>query len=67
MDESKLLWGLLFGAVGIGYLVYGRRQRILMPFLAGVGLLGFPYFVDDTGVLLLLGVVLVALPFVVKL
>ena len=67
MDESKLLWGLLFGAVGIGYVVYGRRQRILMPFLAGVGLLGFPYFVDNTGILLLLGVVLIALPFVVKL
>ena len=67
MDESKLLWGLLFGAVGIGYLVYGRRQRVLMPFLAGVGLLGFPYFVDNTGILLLVGVVLIALPFVVKL
>ena len=67
MDESKLLWGLLFGAVGIGYVVYGRRQRVLMPFLAGVGLLGFPYFVDNTGILLLLGVVLIALPFVAKL
>ena len=67
MDESKLIWGLLFGAVGIGYVVYGRRQRVLMPFLAGVGLLGFPYFVDNTGILLLLGVVLIALPFVVKL
>ena len=67
MDESKLLWGLVFGAVGIGYLIYGRRQRTLMPFLAGAGLVSFPYFVDDTGILVLLGAVLVALPFVVRL
>ena len=67
MDESKLLWGLLFGSIGIGFLIYGRRQRTLMPFLAGIGLIGFPYFVDGTGTLLLAGVVLIALPFVVKL
>ena len=67
MDESKLLWGLLFGSIGIGYLVYGRRQRTLMPFLAGVGLVSFPYFVEGTAVLLLIGLALLALPFVVKL
>ena len=66
MDETKLVWGLLFGAVGIGYLVYGRRQRILMPFLTGVGLIGLPYVFDNIGILLLVGAVLVALPFVVK-
>ena len=49
MDETKLVWGLLFGAVGIGYLVYGRRQRILMPFLTGVGLIGLPYVFDNIG------------------
>lgn len=67
MDEPNLLWGLLFGGVGVGYLVYGRRQRSLMPFLAGLGLLGFPYLVDNTAAFLLVGVVLIALPFVVKL
>ena len=67
MDESKLIWGLLFGGVGIGYLIYGRRQRMLMPFLAGIGLIGFPYIVDNIGLLVLMGVVLVALPLVVKL
>ena len=67
MDESKLIWGLLFGAVGIGYLIYGRRQRILLPFVAGIGLIGLPYLVDDIAILVLGGVVLLALPFVVKL
>lgn len=67
MDESALLLGLLFGAVGIGYLIYGRRQRVLMPFLSGIGLMGAPYLIDNNGLLVLAGVVLIALPFVIKL
>jgi len=67
MDESNLLLGLLFGAVGMGYMLYGRRQKSLMPFIAGIGLIGFPYFVDNNGVVLLLGTILMALPFVIKL
>jgi hypothetical protein len=67
MDESDLLWGLLFGSIGIGYLIYGRRQRILMPFLAGVGLIIFPYFVEGPAMLVLVGLVLAALPFMIKL
>ncbi len=66
MQETNLLWGLLFGAIGIGYLLYGRRQRVLIPFLAGAGLVSFPYFVDNTGVLVLVGVILSAVPFVLK-
>lgn len=66
MDESKLLWGLLFGSVGIGYLMYGRRQKNLMPFLAGLGLICFPYLIDQTSILLLVGLALIGLPFVVK-
>ena len=65
-DTSQLLWGVLFGSIGIGYLIYGRRQRLLMPFLAGLGLMGFPYFVDGTLALVAIGVALIALPFVVR-
>ena len=67
MSESWLLWGLLFGSIGLGYLIYGRRQQALMPFICGIGLIVFPYFVADTLWLLLIGVLLVALPAIVKL
>lgn len=67
MDQSDLLWGLLFGSIGLGYLVYGRRQRAVMPFVAGIGLAGLPYFVDGTAWMLLLGAAFMALPMVVKL
>jgi hypothetical protein len=67
MDESKLLWGLLFGSTGLGYLIYGRRQRTVVPFVAGIALMASPYFIDTTVALLLAGIVLLALPFVIKL
>jgi hypothetical protein len=66
MDQSSLLWGLLFGSIGMGYIVYGRRQRALTPFLAGLGLVAFPYFVDGTLAMLAVGVALMALPRFVK-
>jgi hypothetical protein len=58
---------LLFGSIGLGFLIYGRRQQALMPFICGIGLIVFPYFVADTLWLLLIGTGLVVLPMLVKL
>ena len=66
MTETWILWGLVFGATGLGYIVYGRRQKALSPFLAGLALIFFPYFVSSTTVLLSLGLVLILLPFFLK-
>jgi len=66
MDGTTLAWSLLFGSVGLGYAVYGRRQRSLVPLLAGIGLIVLPFVVDGTAVTLGLGALLLALPFVVK-
>jgi hypothetical protein len=66
MDTSALLWGLLFGSIGLGFFVYGRRQRAVVPLLCGVALIIFPYFVSNTLLLLALGVTLIALPYFVR-
>ena len=66
MTENWLLWGLLFGSIGLGYIVYGRRQKVLIPFLAGITLIVFPYFVSSIAVLLSLGLALILLPFFLK-
>jgi hypothetical protein len=66
MSEQALLWGLLFGSIGVGYLIYGRRQRRVVPFVAGLGLMGFTYFVDSTMGILLIGIALLAAPLVIK-
>lgn len=62
-DTGSLLWGLLFGSIGIGYLVYGRRQRRAMALVAGVLLCVFPYFVSNAVLAVFLGVLFMALPY----
>ncbi len=67
MDSSSLLWGLLFSSIGLGYAMYGRRRRAVVPFLCGLALMGFPYFVENTLALLLIGGGLAVLPYFVRL
>ena len=64
--DAELIWGLVFGSIGIGYCIYGRRQKTLMPFVSGIALIGFPHFVDGALLTMLVGAVLASIPFYVK-
>ena len=66
VNTSLLFLGLLFGSIGTGYCVYGRRQSAVVPFLCGVLLIGIPYFIASVAALVVVGVVLAALPFFIK-
>jgi hypothetical protein len=59
---AQLVWGMLFGAIGMGYFVYGKRQSALLPLCCGIGLMVFPYFVTGTLWMLLVGAALMAAP-----
>jgi len=67
MDSTALLmWGLLFGSIGMGYLVYGKKQRRGIALLSGVVLCSFPYFVSNVFLMILVGIIVMALPFFIK-
>jgi predicted membrane protein len=66
VNESWLLWGLLFGSIGLGFFVYGRRQRRVVPLVCGLALMVFPYFVTNTIVLVVIGIALIAAPYFVR-
>ena len=66
MDTASLLWGFLFGSVGLGYLVYGKNQKALVPALCGVGLMIFPYFVSSVLLIVTIGLALMAIPYFVR-
>jgi len=57
---------MLFGAAGIGFFVYGKRQQAIVPLFAGIALCVFPYFISNVYVLVLVGVALMALPYFVR-
>jgi hypothetical protein len=60
---AAILWGMLFGTIGLGYFIYGKRQTRMVPIMSGIGLMVFPYFVSNTILLVLIGLGLMALPF----
>ena len=66
-SEYHMIWAMLFGAIGFGYFLYGRKQRVAMPFLSGVALCVFPYFVSNVTVLVCVGIALMALPYFIQL
>lgn len=66
MNTALLLWSLLFGSVGFGFFLYGTKQKAAVPFLCGLVLMIYPYFVSDSVVLVTVGCALVAIPYFVR-
>jgi len=65
--ETSLLWGLLFSMVGLGFFMYGKKQKAAVPLLCGLALMIYPYFVSNTYVLVAVGVALMAIPYFISL
>lgn len=63
ISPAMLMWGILFGSIGIGYLIYGKKQRHALAFVTGFLLIIFPYFVSSAMLMVVLGTLLVALPY----
>ena len=66
MSTATLFAWLLFGAAGMGAFAYGKKQRQAIPFVIGVALMVYPYFVEDVWLLYGIGVVLIAALFVFR-
>jgi len=63
---SLLVWSMLFGAVGLGFFTYGRRQKAVIPFFTGISLFVFPYFISDVFLLVFIGIIVIALPYFIR-
>lgn len=66
MDISLLLWGLLFSSIGLGFFIYGKKQKAVVPLICGLALMIYPYFVSSTFPLVSIGAVLMAIPYFVR-
>jgi hypothetical protein len=65
-STAVLMWSMLFGSVGVGFFIYGRKQKAVVPLCVGVALCVFPYFIANVYVLVLVGTVLMAIPYFVR-
>jgi hypothetical protein len=67
VNAATLLWSVLFSSIGLGYFLYGRKQRSVVPFLCGIALMGYSYFLDSSLVIVAVGSLLVAVPYFIRL
>ncbi len=64
--SNVFFWGYIFGAIGLGYLSYGVRQKKPIPLVCGLVLGGFTWFVSSLVLIFVLGGLFMALPFALK-
>ncbi|GAA0760946.1 hypothetical protein GCM10009107_44100 [Ideonella azotifigens] len=58
-----MLLSVLFGAIGSGYFLYGRKQQAVVPLLCGLVLIVMPYFIPNAALLVVAGVAVSAIPY----
>ena len=66
-EPLTLFLSVIFGAIGVGFLIYGKKQAKPVPLIVGLTLIIFPYFVSNHLVLIAVGVLLTTLPALIKL
>jgi hypothetical protein len=61
-----LFIGLVTGAFGMGYFVYGKKTGKPVPMACGALLCFYMYFMPNIWLILLVGIILIILPFFIK-
>jgi hypothetical protein len=64
--EAYLLWGLVFGSIGTGYFMYGKKRPSAMAMVSGIALMVYPYFINSTWSMIAIGILLMAIPWFLK-
>jgi hypothetical protein len=47
-STASLFAGLLFGAIGMGAMIYGKKRSNIKAVLIGIGLSVYPFFIEET-------------------
>ncbi|MBI5626117.1 MAG: hypothetical protein HY935_02775 [Nitrosomonadales bacterium] len=61
---ANLFAGILFGSVGLAAFVYGKKSANWKPMAIGAVLMVYPYFIEATWLVYVIGVALSALIFI---
>jgi hypothetical protein len=68
LDPGSLFLSILISVVGMGFVIYGKRQRRAPQLVVGVVLMGYGYFVSSVvWMLVIAAALLVALWSVIRL
>jgi hypothetical protein len=62
VDSGTLILGVIFGSVGLGYFIYGKKKSNIVIRYTGVALIVYPYFIENKIALVVIGLVLMTIP-----
>ena len=65
-EPSFLYVNLLFGFIGLGYFIYGKKQSKMIPLAAGLMLGIVPYFIHNLSALILVSTLLMLAPYFLR-
>ena len=62
MSGASLVGGILFGSLGVGYFIYGKKQGKVAYLVCGAALAIYTFVVSSTALVVLFGLLLTAGP-----
>ncbi|MDA3440316.1 amino acid transport protein [Acinetobacter bereziniae] len=66
MNSTTLFLGLIFSSIGLGYFIYGKKQKMTMPFICGIALMIFPYFIENNLLISAIEMILSLIPWFIR-
>jgi hypothetical protein len=66
MDFGNVFASMVFGVVGIGLFLYGKKNGRLVPLAAGLALMTVPYFIPNVLALVAVCCAITTLPWLLR-
>ncbi len=66
MDTGYLFVALIWGSIGFGLFIYGKKQKSPVQLVSGLVLMSASYFAKTSMTLSLFGIAIIAVVFVLK-
>jgi hypothetical protein len=64
LNANYLFASLIWGSVGMGYFIFGKKQQSFVPMIAGLVMIGVSYFVGSALVMSLICATIIAAVYV---
>jgi hypothetical protein len=65
-SSTNIFIGIVTGAFGLAYFIYGKKRTELLFLVSGIALMVYPYMVSNVILSILIGLALLALPFLMR-
>jgi hypothetical protein len=66
MNATQLFLGVIFSSIGLGYFLYGKKQKMTVHLVCGLVLMFFTYLIESTALISIMGIILSVIPYFLR-